>query len=176
MNQRLIHFLEHAGSEVITTPFNEYVKIISSAVFRKYLKEGKFLNFIKNKSLLAAMEFLEKKYFPYFEKFLGKTKDHKESDFSGIFSHFNMKLEQGGESWDNILKIFHILKEYPDISLFVQTNPAFCCPALITEAMSRDIERLTGVPVVTLTYDGTGTPVNDQVIPYLRFPKSGTEV
>jgi predicted nucleotide-binding protein (sugar kinase/HSP70/actin superfamily) len=82
-----------------------------------------------------------------------------------------MRIEQNGESWENILKIFHVLKEHPDISLCVQTNPAFCCPSLITEAMSRDIERITGIPVVTLTYDGTGTPVNDQIVPYLKYPR-----
>jgi hypothetical protein len=44
-------------------------------------------------------------------------------------------------------------------------------PALITEAQGRDIERITGVPIVTLTYDGTGTPINDRIIPYLRYPR-----
>jgi hypothetical protein len=36
--------------------------------------------------------------------------------------------------------------------------------------MARHIERVTGVPVVTLTYDGTGSFQNDRILPYLRFP------
>jgi hypothetical protein len=63
------------------------------------------------------------------------------------------------------------MKEHPDISLFVQTNPSFCCPSLITEAMSKDIENITGVPVLTITYDGTDTPKNDIIIPYLKYAK-----
>jgi hypothetical protein len=50
----------------------------------------------------------------------------------------------------------------------VQTNPAFCCPSLVTEAMTNEIKRLTGVPVVTLTYDGTDDYKNDIIIPYLQ--------
>jgi hypothetical protein len=119
------------------------------------------------------VEFLEKKYFAHFKRFIQDPVVSGNEEYTEIFSRFNMRLEQGGESWDNILKIFHILKAHPDISLFVQTNPAFCCPALITEAQGRDIQRITGVPIVTLTYDGTGTPINDRIIPYLKYPRKG---
>ncbi len=30
----------------------------------------------------------------------------------------------------------------------------------------------TGVSVVSLTYDGTGAPHNDRILPYLRYPRS----
>jgi len=171
MNQDLIHAIEDAGGEVIITPYNEYAKIVSRAIFKRYAKKKEYLHMLKLKSLLSAMEFLEKKYFTYFEKYVGEPVVSGDLEFAGILSSFNLRLEQSGESWENILKIFHILKAHPDISLFVQTNPAFCCPSLITEAMSRNIERVTGVPIVTLTYDGTGTPVNDRIIPYLKYPR-----
>ena len=61
---------------------------------------------------------------------------------------------------------------YSDIELFVQTSPGFCCPSLVTEAMARDIERATGVPVVSITYDGTGKPMNEALVPYLSLPRS----
>ena len=72
---------------------------------------------------------------------------------------------------DSILKIHYLTKHYPDISLFVQTNPAFCCPSLVTEAMAREIEKNTEVPVVSVTYDGTSSNKNDVIIPYLKFPR-----
>ena len=59
------------------------------------------------------------------------------------------------------------MENYPDIALFVQANPAFCCPSLVTEAMTSQITGLTGVPVVTITYDGTTDYKNDVIIPYL---------
>jgi predicted CoA-substrate-specific enzyme activase len=171
MNQDLIHDIEDAGGEVLTTPYNEYLKIISSAQFKKWFKQGQILKLLTFRPLLSVVEFLEKKYFVHFKRFIQDPLVSGNEEYTEIFSRFNMRLEQGGESWDNILKIFHILKAHPDISLFVQTNPAFCCPALITEAQSRDIQRITGVPIVTLTYDGTGTPINDRIIPYLRYPR-----
>jgi hypothetical protein len=40
---------------------------------------------------------------------------------------------------------------------------------MVTEAMARDIERLTGVPVVSITHDGTGQYQNEAIVPYVRF-------
>ncbi len=51
----------------------------------------------------------------------------------------------------------------------MQLSPSFCCPSLVTEAMTREIRKVTGVPVVTVTYDGTRTRKNGVVTPYLRF-------
>ena len=54
------------------------------------------------------------------------------------------------------------------MSLFVQTNPSFCCAALVTEAMTRRIREKTGVPIVTITYDGTSDQMNDVIVPYIQ--------
>jgi len=83
-----------------------------------------------------------------------------------------MRMQHTGESFDNLLKIFHLVEHHPDIALFVQTNPAFCCPSLVTEAMAGEIERITGVPVVTVTYDGTASNKNSVIFPYLDFARS----
>ena len=37
--------------------------------------------------------------------------------------------------------------------------------------MSGEIERVTGVPVVTVTYDGTETSQNDAIVPYIHFAR-----
>ena len=66
------------------------------------------------------------------------------------------------------MKIFYLIENYPEISLFVQTNPSYCCPALVTEAMTARIKELTGVPIVTLTYDGTSSQMNDAIVPYIQ--------
>jgi len=76
-----------------------------------------------------------------------------------------------GESMENILKILSLVDHYPDLSFFVQTNPAYCCPSLITEAMAQKLEDVTGIPIVTIEYDGTGSFKNDDVIPYLKYPR-----
>ena len=74
---------------------------------------------------------------------------------------------------ENILKIFHLIDQHPDLSLFVQTNPSYCCPSLVTEAMADKIEKITGIPIVTIEYDGTSGTKNEDVIPYLKYPRQG---
>ena len=54
----------------------------------------------------------------------------------------------------------------------MQASPAFCCPALVTEAMAQRIEEVTGVPVVSITYDGIGGSKNDVIVPYLKYPRA----
>ena len=110
--------------------------------------------------------------------FLSKILKDPEPDYNEspkeVLARYNVRIEHTGESMDNILKIFYIVKHHPDISLFVQTSPAFCCPSLVTEAMAAEIERQTGVPIVSITYDGTGGDKNDVIIPYLKYPKGET--
>jgi hypothetical protein len=83
-----------------------------------------------------------------------------------------VRVEHTGEAMDNLLKIFYIAKHHPDVALFVQASPAFCCPSLITEAMAREIEEKSGVPLVSVTYDGTGGAKNDVILPYLEYPRA----
>ncbi|MGK5092114.1 acyl-CoA dehydratase activase [Deltaproteobacteria bacterium TL4] len=172
MNQDLIHFIEENGGEVITTPFNDYAKIVAGSYFRKWFIEGKYFDMLSSKTIMATMNQLEKTYNKYFERILGEL-DFKYDELpEKILAEYNMTVDQTGESTDNILKIFYIKKQYPDVSLFIQLSPSFCCPSLITEAMSKEIEKNTGVPVVSVTYDGTGGNKNEVIIPYLKYPKA----
>jgi len=170
MNQDLIRTVEEAGGEVITTPYNEYTKIIAGAYFRRWFKSGNYLTWLKNRSLLKAMELIERRYYSYFRQYLDDSIDTTgRKEVEDLLATFDLRVENEGESLENVLKVFHLLKEHDDIALFVQASPSFCCPALVTEAMNRDIERVTGVPVVSITYDGTGAFQNDRIVPYLAF-------
>ena len=53
----------------------------------------------------------------------------------------------------------------------MQTNPSYCCPSLVTEAMTSRIEEVTGITVVTIEYDGTTAFKNDVITPYLKYRK-----
>jgi len=169
MNQDLIHFIEENGGEVITTPFSSFLKMISGQYFRKWFIEGQYLNVLSTKTFFATATMLEKTYYKYFEQVLKEPDPEYDESPEKILKEYNIRVENTGESMDNILKIYYIKKHYPDVALFVQTSPAFCCPSLITEAMSKEIEKKTGTPVVSITYDGTGGNKNDIIIPYLKY-------
>jgi predicted nucleotide-binding protein (sugar kinase/HSP70/actin superfamily) len=169
MNQDLVRFIENNGGEVITTPYTYYLKMIAGTYLRKWLIEGSYWNVFSYEALLMTLKRLEKTYYRYFNRILKEPEPDFNDSAKKILGGYNLRIEHTGESMDNILKIHYLLKEYPDISLFVQTSPAFCCPSVVTEAMAREIEQKTGVPVVSITYDGTGGFKNEAVIPYLQF-------
>lgn len=176
MNQQIIKTIEDAGGEVINTPYNDYTKITIENVIRRRIASGKNLEAIGFRTLLSGLKYIEKRYYKHFEKYLGNYSEIDARKLEKNLDKFNINLYHSGESYDNILKIFHILDKYPEVSLFVQTNPAFCCPSLITEAMKTKIYEATGVPIVTITYDGTSEQKNDVVIPYIHSMKNKYKV
>ena len=167
-NQDLIRCIERAGGEAVTTSYIEYIKIVSPAYFRTMRQNRDYLRFAKYKTLRAALELVETYYRRYFPREVRGIKIQETEDVERDLALFGCSIEHDGESYDNILKVLHLNRIHPDLSLYVQTSPAFCCPSLVTEAMRETVEGITGVPVVTITYDGTGTPRNDVLVPYLQ--------
>jgi predicted nucleotide-binding protein (sugar kinase/HSP70/actin superfamily) len=172
MNQDLIHFIEENNGEVVVTPYTDYIRMIARAYFKRWLIEGNYLGVLSSKALLATVSRLEKTYQKYFSRILDDRAPKYDAHPEKILSQYNVRIENTGESMDNLLKIFYLTHHFPDLSLFVQTSPAFCCPSLVTEAMAKDIERKTGIPIVSITYDGTAGNKNDAIIPYLRYPRA----
>ena len=169
MTHGLIHFIEAHGGEVVTTPYYRFARMIAGPYFRKWFKEGKYRALISGKTLLAAMGLMEKRYYRHFDPLLKEKDPAYDDPFEEILARYGVLPEHTGESMDNLLKIHYTLKTHPDLSLFVQASPSFCCPGLVTEAMGAAIERETGVPVVSITYDGLGGNPNRVIIPFLKY-------
>jgi predicted nucleotide-binding protein (sugar kinase/HSP70/actin superfamily) len=167
VNQDLIRFIEKAGGVVVTTPYHDYVKLQSENVIRRARKRGHYSSAMITRILLLLLDKLDRRYYRHLESLLGMKETVNTRNLERHLSDFHITPYLSGESYDNLLKILHILEYHPGLSLFVQTNPAFCCPALITEAMTAKIKSLTGVPVVTVTYDGTSESKNEVILPYL---------
>jgi hypothetical protein len=167
MNQDLVRFIERHNGEVIVTPYSSYVQMIAGAYLRKWFLEGRYLDVLSSKALLSAVTRMERTYHKTFGRILENPAPAYNESAGNILSAYNVRIEHNGESMDNLLKIFYIKRHYPDVSLFVQASPAFCCPSLVTEAMAKQIEQRTGVPVVSITYDGTSRNKNEALVPYL---------
>ena len=175
-NQDLTRAVEQAGGEVVATPYSDYLRIVAESFFRKTLRDAHLLEWLRMQLLLAVGEAVERRFGPAYARWVCPPSSFRNPKIEEDLARFHVKLEASGESYDNVLKILHLKREFPDIALFVQASPAFCCPSLVTEAMGEHIERVTGVPVVSLTYDGTGTPQNDRILPYLKYPRRGEPV
>jgi predicted nucleotide-binding protein (sugar kinase/HSP70/actin superfamily) len=172
MNQDLINLIEENGGEVITTPYTEYIKIVVDPFIERAFKEGRYLDYAKTKFLKALIPIVEEKYEHYFTPHIGEHYHESKTALDDWLNKFGVILYQRGESLENIIKIHNLVHRYPDIDLFIQTNPSYCCPSLVTEAMTSRIEELTGIPVVTIEYDGTSGFKNEDIIPYLRYRKA----
>jgi len=176
MNQGLVRAIEANGGQVITTPYNEYLKTIAGLYLRRWFRQGRYLSVLKSGSLLATIQLLEKKYGAVFGGPAGPGAGQRPApEAEAVLARFHISPYHSGETFDNILNVFQVLEAHPDLALFVHASPAFCCPGLVTEALAARIERLTGVPVVPVTYDGAGASPNDAVIPYLKFPRARRE-
>jgi predicted CoA-substrate-specific enzyme activase len=175
MNQDLVRFIEAHGGEVITTPYSDYARMTAEVYFRKWFNEGKYRNLLSYKPLLAALSRLEWMYYRHFEPLLEETRPEFDASPEKILGDYGVSIENNGESMDNLLKVFYLHKHHRDLGLFVQVSPAFCCASLVTEAMAARIEEKTGVPVVSITYDGTGGLRNQDLAPYLAFPRKRAE-
>jgi predicted nucleotide-binding protein (sugar kinase/HSP70/actin superfamily) len=172
LNQDLIRFIEAHGGEVITTPYTSYVKMIVRPYYWKWILEGAYMNVLSTGALMAGFMHIEKKYFRQFQRILHESDPVYDASPQAILSEYNVSVAHTGEAMDNLLKVFYIIRHHPDVALFVQASPAFCCPSLVTEAMAHEIEKKTGVPMVSVTYDGTGGTKNEVILPYLEYPRA----
>ncbi len=171
MNQELIKTVEANGGEVITTPYSEYIKMIANTVTERRFKEGRYFEYARTRFLSSLIPLVEDKFNPYFYRIMGKPTNGESMKRETWLNQFGLNLLHAGESIENILKIQALMHQHPDIALFIQTNPSYCCPSMVTGAMSSRIEEITGVPVVTIEYDGTNGFKNEAIIPYLKYRK-----
>jgi predicted nucleotide-binding protein (sugar kinase/HSP70/actin superfamily) len=169
MNQDMIKTIEENGGEVITTPYSEYMKIIADPIIERTLKEGRYRDYVKVRFLKSLIPLVEEKYKKYFAMFTGEAGFESSAKMDEWLNKFGLNILHKGESFENILKIHSLMAQYPDLDLFIQTNPSYCCPSLVTEAMKSRIEEVTGVPVLTIEYDGTAGFKNEDLIPYLKY-------
>lgn len=172
MNENLVRFIEANGGEAVVTLYSSYLKMIANPYLKKWFREGQYLNVLSSKAILATVQRMEKTYAKTFSRILTEPEPDYSRSPEKILRQYDIRSENTGESIESVLKIAYLLEQYPDISLFVQTIPAFCCPSLVTEAMAGRIERKTGVPIVSITYDGTGGNKNDAIVPYLKYPRA----
>ena len=169
-NQDVIGYIERNGGEVVTMPFHEFARMTADTYFRRWLHNGKLGRLLALKPMMSALSLLERWYYRHFEAVIGEPQVRFGEDAAQLLAPYGVSMDHEGESQDNLLKAWYVSRQHPDLALFVQLNPGFCCAGLVTEAMSHKIKETTGVPVLSITYDGIGGLKNDAILPYLKYP------
>jgi hypothetical protein len=139
-------------------------------------RKGELGQLVLMQSMLRVVRLLERRYlrfFPSEARYAPEPDPRRGREAWQRLERLGIRLEHTGESFENLLKVQHLAETRSDIALFVQASPSFCCPSLVTEGMAEVVQELTGVPLVSVTYDGTEGDPNDVVAPYLRFGAAG---
>jgi predicted CoA-substrate-specific enzyme activase len=168
-NQGLIADLESYGAEVVTVPFTYVVRLILDRDIRNLWEDGRYISVMGNKLLAEVLETTERRFYQVSRDILQEDFPTFDDAIFGYLKKYHVSLSHGGETAQNILKIFSLRHHYPQIALFIHVNPLFCCPALVSEALFKTIEKDIGIPIVSLMYDGTTGRQNESLAPYLHY-------
>ena len=168
-NQQLITEMENYGAEVATTPFSYVIRML--AVKHNYLlREHKnYLKLLTDKIFVDMLEKFERRFFEIANEILQEEFPVFDDSIFDNLRHYNLSLQHGGETAQNVMKIFSLINHYPDLKLLIHVNPIFCCPGLVSESIFKKVEKDIGIPIVSIIYDGTATKRNEVLAPYLHF-------
>jgi predicted CoA-substrate-specific enzyme activase len=171
-NQDLIRRLERAGAEAVTIPFIDTMGLLVTTYFKSQWLDGSYLGLLRDKALYGTLGLLGRKLTRIARPLLkeeGATLDH---DPLTYLQHHSLSIRHGGETSENLLKVYYLHENYPDLKFIVHVYPLFCCPGLISEAIYKKVERDLAIPIVSIAYDGTQADKNKILEPYLRISNS----
>jgi len=121
--------------------------------------------------LIEYLEKIERKYYKIAENVIQEPFPPLNDKLFDILEDYELILDHGGETSQNLLKIFALIEQFADISLFIHVNPIFCCPGLVSESIFKKVEKDIDIPIISITYDGTTTRRNDILAPYIHYLK-----
>jgi predicted nucleotide-binding protein (sugar kinase/HSP70/actin superfamily) len=169
LNRNLLREIERAGAEVVTVPFIETISLTSHSYFANERLDGRYLDLLQDKVTWGALHMLTQKLVALARPILGERILEKPRDPGEYLRRYGLSERHEGELPENLLKIFHLIEHNPELKLIVNLNPIFCCPGLISQALYRKLERDIGIPIVSITYDGTSTDRKGVMAPYLHY-------
>jgi predicted CoA-substrate-specific enzyme activase len=168
-NQELIRELEQLGAEVITTPFSYVLRLLAVKSQSDLIKKGQYISMIRMKMMVEILEQFEKRFYSIAKKIIDEEFPSFDDTILSPLKEYNMSLKHGGETAQNIIKIYSMMHHYSDISLFIHVNPLFCCPGLVSESIFKHVEKKIGIPIISIIYDGTMNNKNDLLAPHLYY-------
>jgi len=170
-NQNLIAQLEKEGAEAVTVPFIDALNLIAEKYFRSQWNEGLYMDLLRDKVAYNALWLFSRKLISMAQPILGSGLCQLRKDPLEYLQQYAFTIRHHGETAENLLKVFYLWETCHDLKFIVNVNPLFCCPGLISEAIYQKVEQDIGIPIVSITYDGTQADKNRVLRPYLHFLK-----
>ncbi len=168
-NQQLIREMEQLGAEVISTPFSYILRLLAVKSQSNLFKKRRYISLFRMKMMIEILEQFEKRFYNITKKIIDEEFPSLDDTILLPLKEYNLSLKHGGETAQNIIKIYSMLHHYPDISMFIHVNPLFCCPGLVSESIFKQVEKKVGIPIISIIYDGTMNNKNDLLAPHLYY-------
>ena len=170
-NQNLVSHIEKTGAEAVTVPFIDTLNLLAGIHFQTQWQFGRYFNLLKDTVAHNMLKAFNKRLNAIVTPVIGnRSGGLKHGPLYYLEKHF-FTIRHGGETSENLLKVYYLKEHYPDLKLIINVNPIFCCPGLISEAIYKSVEKEIGIPIVSITYDGTQADKNSVLNPYLYFLK-----
>jgi predicted nucleotide-binding protein (sugar kinase/HSP70/actin superfamily) len=168
-NQDLIRHIEEIGAEAVTVPFIDTVNLQVDLHFKTQWQDGRYLNLLRDKVAYNMLTAFNRKLNAIAEPILHNGTGGLANNPLEYLQKHSFTIRHAGETSENLLKVYYLKENYPDLKLIINVYPIFCCPGLISEAIYKKVEKDIGIPIVSITYDGTRADKNKVLNPYLYF-------
>jgi len=168
-NQNLVRRLEKAGAEAVTLSFFDTLGLLAATHFKSQWLDGSYIGLLRDKALYNTLNLFGRKLIKIARSLLRTEAYTLKQDPLTYLRHHYLSIRHGGETPENLLKVYYLHENYPDLKFIIHVYPLFCCPGLISEAIYKKVEKDLGIPIVSITYDGTQTDRNKVLEPYLHF-------
>ncbi len=168
-NQNLVWGLERAGAEAVTIPFIDTVDLLAATHFKSLWVDGSYMGLLRDKALYNTFSLFGRKLINIARPLIKNQECTLKHDPVTYLQHHCLSIRHGGETSANLLKVYYLCENYPDLKFIIHVYPLFCCPGLISEAIYKKVEKDLGIPIVSIAYDGTTTDKNKALEPYLYF-------
>jgi predicted nucleotide-binding protein (sugar kinase/HSP70/actin superfamily) len=158
-NGQVVRTVESSGGEAWLAPVSEWI-LYTSEMAKRGAKLGINANLLKNPLAFVTLHlkdrFLrktERKYYEIADRFLG---DRHEPHVGHVVDAGERYIPLAFEG-EAILTVGRAIKFIEDgASLVVSANPFGCMPGTLSDACLAEVQSQTGVPVVSIFYDGEG--------------------
>lgn len=170
-NQHLVDAIEAAGAEVVTVPFIDSIGLYADVHFRAQWVNGKYLDLLADKVTFNALRLFGSRLREIAESILGPEVCHLKRVPETYLKDYFLELKHGGETVENLLKVFYLKETCQRLKFIINVNPIFCCPGLISEAIYKKVENDIDIPILSILYDGSQADKNRILKPYLHYLK-----
>lgn len=158
-NSQVIRTVEHFGGEGWLAPVGEWI-LYTSEMAKRGARIGINRNLLKNPLAFVTLHlkdrFLRKKEKDYYSLAHRYISDRYEPPVSSVVDAGEKYIPLAFEG-EAILTVGRAIKFIEDgVSMVVSANPFGCMPGTLSDACLAEVQGQTGVPVVSMFYDGEG--------------------